>query len=89
LLDRYLATAAWNGAMLPEAVDPTQPDNFWSPLPGDHGSHGHFDTLARDFSPQLWATEHRTTLVGGLPLLGAGLAARHAMRRSRCGKTRE
>jgi short-subunit dehydrogenase len=73
-LDRYLAKAAWDGAMLPEASDPNQPDNFWEPLSGDHGSHGHFDKLARRFSVQLWASKHRNALLGGLVTVGAGLA---------------
>jgi short-subunit dehydrogenase len=74
LLDHYLAKAAWEGSMLPEPSDPNQPDNFWQPLPGDHGSHGKFDNLARNFSPQLWATKHRKALLGGLALTGAGAA---------------
>ncbi len=75
LLDKYLASAAWNGAMLPEPADPNQPNNFWEPLPGDHGSRGNFDRLAWNFSPQLWATKHRKPLIGGLLLAGAGVAA--------------
>jgi len=75
LLDRYLATAAWEGAMLPEPADPNQPDNFWEPVQADLGAHGQFDALAHDFSLQLWATKHRTSLVSGALLLGAGLLA--------------
>jgi short-subunit dehydrogenase len=85
LLDHYLATAAWEGSMLPEPVDPQQPDNFWAPVQADLGAHGEFDGLARDFSVQLWASEHRT-LLGALALAGAavigGLAARHPRRPS-------
>jgi len=73
LLDRYLATAAWDGAMLPEAADPRQPDNFWEPVAADLGSHGAFDALARPFSVQLWASKHRTWL-GALALAAAGVA---------------
>ncbi len=75
LLDHYLATAAWEGSMLPEPADPNHKDNFWEPLPGDHGSHGPFDRKARRFSPQLWATEHRAALLGGLLIAGLGLSA--------------
>jgi short-subunit dehydrogenase len=75
MLDHYLAKAAWNGAMLPEPADPNQPDNFWKPLSGDHGAHGPFDDKARDFSAQLWATENRSTLLGGLLLAGLGFSA--------------
>ncbi len=73
LLDRYLATAAWDGAMLPEPADPNQPDNFWEPVSRDLGAHGHFDAEARSFSPQLWATKHRVSLLGGLLVAGAGI----------------
>lgn len=75
LLDHYLAEAAWNGAMLPEPVDPNQPDNFWEPVHRDLGSHGQFDKLSRRFSVQLWASKHRTGLLGGFFLAGAGLAS--------------
>lgn len=76
-LDKYLAHAAWEGAQRPEPADPNKPDNFWRPLPGDHGSHGPFDDKARHFSPQLWATEHRpavATAVAALAGIGLGVA---------------
>lgn len=77
LLDHYLAKAAWEGSMLPEPADSQQADNFWEPLAGDHGSHGPFDGKARNFSPQLWATQNRLNLVilGGLLLAALGLSA--------------
>lgn len=75
LLDRYLATAAWEGSMLPESTDSQQPNNFWEPVPHDLGSHGPFDRMARDYSWQLWASENRATLLGGLLLAGIGLSA--------------
>jgi len=81
LLDHYLAKAAWNGAMLPEPNDPASPNNFWEPLPGDHGSHGNFDELARSHSIQLLASKHRGTVVGGLALAGLGAATAWLMTR--------
>jgi hypothetical protein len=60
--------------MLPQPADPNKPDNFWEPVPGDHGAHGPFDDKARSFSFQLWATKHRMALAGGL-LAGLGLTA--------------
>ena len=75
LLDDYLADAAWKGAMLPEAADPEKRDNFWEPLPGDHGSHGPFDDLSHGFSLQLWATKNRSKLISGLLVAGMGLSA--------------
>src|SRR5207248_7981808 len=71
-LDHYLAHAAWEGAQLPEPADPNHKDNFWQPLPGDHGSHGPFDEMAHEHSAQLWTTKHRGLLA---TLAGAGLGA--------------
>jgi short-subunit dehydrogenase len=72
LLDHYLADAAWQGALLDEPVDPQQPNNFWEPVPGDHGAHGPFDRMSYRFSPQLWATKHRGMLLGILGAVGLG-----------------
>lgn len=72
VLDKYLAHAAWEGAFLKQPADPRQPDNFWKPLPGDHGAHGPFAALAKRRSVELWAVEHRSSVVG---LTLAGLAA--------------
>ena len=74
MLDHYLAKAAWDGAMLPEPADPNKPDNFWEPIHRDLGAHGEFDSMARNFSVELWATKHRAGLLGGMLLAGAGLA---------------
>jgi hypothetical protein len=74
VLDGYLAHAAWEGSLLPEPVDPNEPDNFWQPVPGDYGAHGQFDAVARSSSPQLWATKHRLPLFGALLLAGAATA---------------
>jgi hypothetical protein len=84
VLDAYLAKAAWDGAMLPEAADPNQPDNFWEPVRDDLGAHGAFDAIARGFSPQLWMTKHRALIAamcGGAGVLG-WMAARSWRRRS-------
>jgi short-subunit dehydrogenase len=85
LLDHYLAKAAWEGSMLPEPVDPNQPDNFWEPLSGDHGSHGPFDRKSRGFSVQFWATKNRGKLLGGLLIAGVGLWALLAGQKAWCG----
>ena len=37
----------------------TDHDNLWQAVPGDHGAHGAFDARARNWSPQLWTSEHR------------------------------
>jgi NAD(P)-dependent dehydrogenase (short-subunit alcohol dehydrogenase family) len=70
LLDRYLARTAWDGALLPDAKDPAQPDNFWQPVTADLGAHGGFDAKASSRSPALWASKHRL-LLGGATVAGA------------------
>jgi hypothetical protein len=85
LLDRYLAKAAWEGSMLPEPTDPEQLDNFWRPVPGNHGSHGQFDSVAQNFSIELWATKHRAQVFGGLFLAGLGLVTLLLSRRKSYG----
>ena len=83
LLDHYLAHAAWDGAMLPEKHDPNHPDNFWAPLPGDHGSHGPFDALAHAVSPQMWAVKNRGKVLAALLAAGVGAATVLAKRRGK------
>ncbi|HJU20245.1 MAG TPA: SDR family oxidoreductase [Stellaceae bacterium] len=74
LLDHYLARTGYSGQLSEEAADPNAPDNLMTPVPGDPGTHGRFDSRATDNAPQLWATRHRTALVSGLSALAAGLA---------------
>ena len=69
-LDHYLADAAYAGQQTDEPRDPNQRFNLWEPVGGDHGAHGRFDNQARTWSPQFWATKHRTWL----GIVGAGLA---------------
>jgi len=71
LLDHYLARNGYASQQRGEADDPNRPHNLWEPLPGDHGAHGEFDAEARDFSPQVWLTQHR----GRLLIAGAALVA--------------
>jgi hypothetical protein len=67
--DWYLAKTGYDAQQTDEPVDPARPNNLWSPIPGDHGAHGRFDSRALSHSPQLWATTHRGTLA----IVGAGL----------------
>jgi NAD(P)-dependent dehydrogenase (short-subunit alcohol dehydrogenase family) len=68
-LDRYLARTGYRSQQTGEPERPDRPDNLWTPLPGDHGAHGAFDSRARAHSAQLWLAEHR-----GLALVAAGIA---------------
>jgi NAD(P)-dependent dehydrogenase (short-subunit alcohol dehydrogenase family) len=69
--DWYLAKTGYDAQQTSEPVDPNRPHNLWTPVPGDHGAHGPFDSRASSRSSELWATTHR----GWLALLGAGLLA--------------
>src|SRR5437773_1371304 len=76
LLDHYLARTGYDSQQHDGAEDPNRADNLWHPLPGDHGTHGAFDTRALSWSPQFWTSEHRTLIALTLMALGvAGLVA--------------
>lgn len=70
LLDLYLARTGYQAQQRPERVAPDREDNLFDPVDGDHGARGSFGDGARSFSPQLWATMHRTELA----LAGAAAA---------------
>ncbi|BBL77253.1 SDR family oxidoreductase [Methylomagnum ishizawai] len=69
LLDRYLASRAYEGQFGPEPLPAHRPDNLFEPVPGDHGSHGRFDARAKPDSWQLLANMHRGWIVGALGIL--------------------
>jgi NAD(P)-dependent dehydrogenase (short-subunit alcohol dehydrogenase family) len=71
LLDHYLAQAGYSGQLTEEPADPNAPDNLMSPVSGDHGAHGRFDSQATAVSPQLWATRHRAALLSAFSVAAA------------------
>ena len=71
LLDRYLGHTAYKGQQSGEADPHDRPDNLFTPVPGDPGTHGHFDAQAKGSSPALWVEEHRGPVLGGAAVLGA------------------
>jgi short-subunit dehydrogenase len=80
-LDRFLAEKAYSGQQTDEPRDPDEPNNLWEPLDGegggDHGAHGSFDARSRNFSPEVWTSEHRDWLgvvAAGMAGVGLGLA---------------
>lgn len=76
LLDRYLADTGYDSQQYDGPEDPDRAHNLWQPVPGDHGAHGAFDARAKDCSPQLWASEHRTLVAIGLAALAiSGIVA--------------
>jgi NAD(P)-dependent dehydrogenase (short-subunit alcohol dehydrogenase family) len=76
LLDHILARTGYDSQQYDGPEDPNRPNNLWDPVPGDHGAHGYFDARAKNFSPQLWTSEHRTWLtLGAIALMISGLIA--------------
>jgi NAD(P)-dependent dehydrogenase (short-subunit alcohol dehydrogenase family) len=81
LLDRYLARHGYRSQLSHENTDPDAPNNLFDAVPGDPGAHGRFDRRATSWSPALWATMHRETLLAlgasaAIGILAAGLIAR-------------
>jgi hypothetical protein len=61
LLDRYLAHAAWEGALEgPQKAG--HPNHFWQPVDRDFGAHGRFDSQVRGSSVPFWANKYRGAL---------------------------
>jgi NAD(P)-dependent dehydrogenase (short-subunit alcohol dehydrogenase family) len=73
LVDRYLARTGYDAQQTDEPADPNQPNNLWTPVPGDHGAHGRFANRSANFSSQTWINERlpaiATVLVAGAALL--------------------
>lgn len=77
-LDRYLARNGYEAQQTTTPVPPERADNLFTPVPGDYGAHGIFDSKAQAWSPQLWVTKNRNWL-----LLAAGFGALILRRRCR------
>jgi len=76
LLDHFLARTGYDSQQYDGEEDPNRPDNLWHPVPGDHGAHGAFDARARNWSPQLWTSEHRACVgIGVMTLVLLSLLA--------------
>lgn len=71
-VDRYLAAVGYDAQQTDAPVDPERPDNLFEPVPGEHGTHGVFDSQARQRSFQLWATTHHLGSVGNVLAAFAG-----------------
>jgi short-subunit dehydrogenase len=74
LLDRYLGRTGYDSQQTSEPENPNRPDNLWKPVPGDHGSHGTFDSRAHETSSELWASLNRWWIALGMAAAaGAGI----------------
>jgi short-subunit dehydrogenase len=69
LLDRVLARGGISGQQTDVPVDKNRKHNLWKHVPGNHSSHGTFDSLAHDRSPLLWVSTHWRIVYGMLILL--------------------
>lgn len=78
LLDSYLARTGYDSQQHDGAEDPLRPNNLWDPVDADQdcGAHGHFDSRAAAWSPQLWTNLHRGWVLAAAALVGIGLTAR-------------
>jgi short-subunit dehydrogenase len=56
LLDAFLGKTGYASQQVDEQEAPNRPDNLYEPVPGDHGSHGVFDSVAKSASRQLALT---------------------------------
>jgi short-subunit dehydrogenase len=59
LIDRYLATAGYQGQLTDEALPPDPPANLFEPVPGNYGAHGRFDSQSRLGSWEMFTDRHR------------------------------
>jgi NAD(P)-dependent dehydrogenase (short-subunit alcohol dehydrogenase family) len=66
VLDHYLARMGYDAQQTDEPAIPDRLDNLMTAVPGDHGAHGRFGERSRSFSWQLWATTHRSLVLGSL-----------------------
>ena len=71
LLDRYLGKTGFASQQTCEPEDPNRPDNLWSPVPGDHGAHGVFDSRAHATSWELRASLDRKWIGAGVAAIAA------------------
>ena len=70
LLDRYLAKAGYTGQLTDERVATDAPANLFHPVPGPYGSHGRFDSQARNQSWEMFTDRHRSAIFGTLAIAG-------------------
>jgi NAD(P)-dependent dehydrogenase (short-subunit alcohol dehydrogenase family) len=76
--DRYLAATGIKGQQTDQPADEHRltTDYLWSPVPGDHGSHGPFDDEAKTRSPQAVLSRHRAVVAAGAAGVAAALLRR-------------
>ncbi len=73
LLDHYLGRTGYSGQQTSEPADPDAPNYLFSPIPGDHGTHGPFDDRSHRRSVQLPLSLHRRAVGAGAAAVLAGI----------------
>lgn len=84
VIDRYLATAGYEGQLTDEPLGPDSPGNLFEPVPGDYGAHGRFDRRSRGADWEIFTSRHRNAfwammgaaVLGGACLLFGGKRAK-------------
>lgn len=74
LIDRYLATAGYEGQLTNEPLAPDAPNNLFEPVAGDYGAHGRFDSRSKARSWEMLTDRHRNAFwaLVGVGLIGVG-----------------
>ena len=79
LIDKYLASAGYEGQLTNEALPADAPANLFETVPGNYGAHGRFDSQSKLGSWEMFTDRHRTAFwaAAGVGLLtGVHLIAR-------------
>jgi hypothetical protein len=75
MLDRYLGRTGFSAQQTEQKQPPDAPENLWEPADGpggkDFGTHGIFDSQAKNTAPQLWASHHHGLLAGAATVAAA------------------
>jgi NAD(P)-dependent dehydrogenase (short-subunit alcohol dehydrogenase family) len=82
LADRYLARNGFEAQLTDQPLEGGRPGNLFEPVPGDHGTHGHFEQ-ARERSVQLALAKRRGAIAAIAGTLALGAAAAGALKAAR------
>jgi short-subunit dehydrogenase len=77
LIDKYLASAGYEGQLTDVPLAADAPANLYEPVPGNYGAHGRFDQQSKEGSWEMFTDRHRYAFwalaalgaVGGLHFL--------------------
>lgn len=73
ITDWYLARKGFSSQQTSELVSADRADNLWTPVEGDRGAHGSFDSKASSHSAQLWLAENRRWVLLAGAVCGAAV----------------